>query len=264
MANRRYSGKFLRTDTNPYDNRNFSPDPRHGVGETREYPSARLMPADTGAAFDNTAFPDNMAVGGGSTLGTPNRSHHGRAGRRMLYTDDQYRAQLDDGLHNEDGQHRIRQHLYTNPPLQDHTEVYSDAYGPSMPQPSGPATQGPPHIMRGLNSYPLSNPDGVRDGVHREGPWLRSSRKFGPHMRHRYGVGYTPQPLMQRDIWAASNTPAPGPAPDTQNFTAWNPSGMFTFTKRRGALFRAPQEFDTTSLAAEPLGTSDVIGGGVV
>lgn len=262
MAN--YSGNLIRTYARSDEQAgSFNPDPAHAITDTpEEYGAVHQVPANTGMEYDGTAFPDDVAVGGGSVLATPRRSHSGLAGRRMVYTDDQAR----EGMalrHQEDGQRGYVRARYTLPPLQDTHEVYSDEYYEGNLTPTTPNNSGAVSVLRGINGVPQNNPptlmypDGVRPGVIR-GWLMRSERRLG---RRKYA--YDAQPLYDRSTYQDANVPAPAgadPMAAGSVLDSWQPAAAFSRIKTP-ALFRTPPTVDESSLAAEQSVSSDVIGG---
>jgi len=268
----KYSGNFVRVWASAQESANFAPDPAHATprdhagGTPQEYPTTDQVYAGTGSEFAGSEFPVDMVVGGGSILGTPSRSHDGRGGRKMVYTDEQHREQLTD-LHDEDGQRRYVQHEYTLPPEQDATEVYYDTYRESDPIYGTPNNTGAVGPMRGIDGNPQNNPTthmypryGMRPGWERLGPFMDAARRLG---RRRYI--YNPQPLVQRDYYKPINQPAvPGAGPDIGPFQLWKQAGTLTAQNvKRPAIYREPLGLDASFLAQEQAATTATIGGGL-
>ena len=261
MAN--YSGNLVRTYATPAETAGaFHPDPRHAVTDTPDPNGAvHRVPPDTGQEYSGTQIPVDVAVGGGSILGTPDRSHDGRAGRRMVYTDDQHRESLAD-RHAEDGQRRYVQHRYQLPLLQDAHAVYSDFYYEDTNWPATPNNTGAVAILRGLyNDIPQNNPMGVRGGMARE-LLFRAERRLG-RRKYRYDI----QQSVLRATYQDGDVPAPAGADPTAAGTVlpkWNPYGQRQPVKIP-ALFRTPPAIDDAALGApEPSAYSGgVIGGGL-
>jgi hypothetical protein len=255
-----YSGNLVRVWASSQETANFYPDPRHAQLDTPDqYPDSHQVPSDTGAAYEGTDFPSDVIVGGGTILATPNRSHDGLGGRRMVYTDDQHRERMAD-LHADDGQRSVVAHWYAIPPEQDAREVYSDSTESGFSPQLGPNTEGAVAVLRGnKTSYPQNNPEGIREGVQRNGPWLHSERRLG-RRRYRYDL----QPLQENaDTFIPENVPAPeNPPGDIVSLDTWKYPGSFTRIKN-AALYRDPPAVDSVSLAADQLLNSDVIGGGM-
>lgn len=256
-----YSGNLVRTWSNAQESANFHPDPRHGIRNTpEEYPTTDQVYADTGAEYAGTDFPSDVMVGGGSVLSTPTRSHHGRGGRRMVYTDDQHRASLAD-RHGEDGQRSYVRRVYTLPGMQDARTVRSDTYRQSPDIYAHANNTGAVGVMRNVDGNPQNNPEGVRRGWERGGPHTDAQRRLG---RRRYV--YDPQPLTQRNVYVPIDQPAvQGAGPDIVSLKFWKQGGTLTNVNvKRPALYREPPAVDAGALAVDQAATSAVIGGGVV
>jgi hypothetical protein len=255
----RYSGNLVRSWASAEESANFAPDPRHGVrNEPEPYPTTDQVYADTGAEYIGTEMPVDVAVGGGTVLGTPSRSHDGLAGRHQVYTDDQHRESLKD-RHGPDGQRRVVAHKYVLPPTQDAREVYSDEYEESHDQYGTPNNTGAVAAMRGIDGNPQNNPEGIRRGWERRGPWLDSDRRLG---RRRYL--YQPQPLAERQHYVPVDQPQPPlSGPDILPFKLFKEAGTVTGFKRP-ALFRAPRSVDSTLIAEPSDGYGQVAGGEVI
>lgn len=258
MAN--YSGNLVRTYSSAEETANFAPDPAHAQTDTPDpYGGVHQVPAETGAEFDGTDFPNDVMIGGGSVLATPTRSHQGRAGRRMVYTDDQHRESLAD-RHAEDGQRGYVRATYKLPELQDAMSVYSDDWRSDNTWGETLNNVGAVAILRGnKTSIPQNNPEGVREGMVR-GTWFEVARRLG---RRRYV--YNAQQLIDRATYQDANVPAPAnPDPTAAGsvLDSWQPLGAFSRIKEP-ALWRTPPAIDESSLAAPDLTSSDVIGGGL-
>jgi hypothetical protein len=256
-----YSGNFIRVFAHSEESANFFPDKRHAITETKDpYGAVHQVPADLGAEYSGTEIPVDMAVGGGSVLGTPSRSHGGRGGRRMVYSDDQQREQLAD-LHAEDGQRRYLAATYVLPPMQETRSRYSDEWRHDETWGNHPNNTGAPAILRGLRtSYPQNNPSGVREGMLRRTGY-EGERRLG---RRRYR--YTAQQLIERSTYQDRNVPAPAgadPAAAGSVFDSWQPPAVWARTKRP-AVFRRPPDVDSSDLSAPAGDGSGVISGGVI
>jgi hypothetical protein len=257
MAN--YSGNLVRSYARADEQAgSFHPDPEHAITTTPDpTPGTHQVPAGTGVEYAGTGFPVDVAVGGGSVLATPVRSHEGHAGRRMVYTDDQHRESIGT-RHGEDGQRGQIRAGYVDPPVQDSHTVYQDTYRDDLTWPANPNTTGAPAALRtAWSAIPQNNPAGVRPGVDRA--WLmRTHRRLG---RRRYG--YQIQPLIDRAVYQDGNVPAPAgadPMAAGSVLPSWVPERVGS-TFRMPGMHRTPPTVDESMLASEPAG-SDVIGGG--
>lgn len=256
----KYSGNLVRVYATADEQAgSFHPDPAHAVRNTPdEYGAVHQVPADTGVEYAGTEFPVDVSVGGGSVLGTPVRSHHGLAGRKMVYTDDQHRESIP-VRHAEDGQRRYVAHTYQLPALQDRNSAYSDSWYHDNTWEAHPNNSGAVSVLRGnKTSIPQNNPDGVREGMIR-GTWFEVARRLG---RRRYR--YDAQPLVERFTYQDGNVPAPAGADAMAAgsvLPSWLPSWMGTRIKDP-ALYRAPQAVDDSILAAPIPPENVTIGGG--
>lgn len=258
MATGKYSGNLVRSYTSAQETDNFEPDPRHGVrDEPQQYPTTDQVYPDTGVEYEGTALPFDMAVGQGSVLGTPSRSHDGRAGRHHVATDDEHRDSLA-ARHGGDGQRRYVAHKYTLPPEQDAHEVYYDVYRESDDIYGHANNTGAVGVMRGIDGNPQNNPDGIRPGWLRMGPYLDSMRRLG-----RRRLVYQAQPLVERTFYVPADQPQPaGAGPDILPFKLFKQAGTVTAFKRPG-LFRTPDSVDSSWLAADQTSVVSTFGGGL-
>jgi len=259
MAN--YSGNLVRVWSNATETQNFAPNPQHAVTDSPDpYGAVHQVPADTGVEYSGSDFPVDMAVGGGSVLATPSRSHEGLAGRKMVYTDDQHRESLED-RHSEDGQRGYIRATYRTPDLQDAHSVYSDDFYHDNTWGEHVNNVGAPAILRELHSsYPQSNPEGVREGMVRRTGY-EGERRLG---RRQYR--YEAQQLIERSTYQDNNVPAPANADSMAAgsvLDSWQPPGVHGGRFKVPAMFRTPPPVDAASLAIDT-GTTDntVIGGG--
>lgn len=265
-----YRGNLVQMATADQADANFWPDtahatPRgHATGVPEPYPTTDQVYAGTGQEYAGTTWPNDVMVGKGIVLGTPSRSHDGRGGRKMVYSDDQYRADLT-ALHAEDGQRRYVQHTFTLPLQQASTQVYYDVQRESDPIYGHANNTGAVGPMRGIDGNPQNNPHtakyplhGMRPGWERHGPNMDDERRLG---RRKYQ--YQAQPLYERDHYKCMDQPAvPGAGPDIVALPLWKEPGTLTGFKRP-ALFREPAEVDRSWLAQEQALTDEVIAGGL-
>lgn len=253
-----YSGNLIRSWSSAEESANFAPDPAHGQRDTpQEYPTTDQVYPETGMEYEGTQMPVDMAVGQGLVLGTPSRSHQGIGGRRMVRTDDQHREELR-VLHSEDGQRASLASAYTRPPMQDSHTVYSDTYAESPDIYATPNNSGAVAVMRGIDGNPQNNPEGIRRGWERGGPYVERDRRLG-RRRYHYGM----QPLVERTVYVPASQPQiRGAGPDILPLPTWKQAGTLTGIKRP-ALFRAPPAVDESWLATEQGTATAGIGGGL-
>lgn len=254
----RYSGNLVRTWAHPDDIKNPNPDPRHQSRShdedgTDEYPERHRVPTTTGDDYAGTRFPDDVTQGPGIVLDDPSwADHDGPAILWPVYSDDQYREQLPDAH----GAGRDRGHVrsqYAAPPVQGNREVYGELVDEGNLIPINPNTQGSPALMRGINAYPLNNPDregytrGVRPGAFRRlvpDAWRLMQRR-----RYRYDL----QPLTERgsDLNVPVNLASPGAPYYGPVLPGWLPAWAGR-RETEPALWRDPGRVDDSLLAASP------------
>lgn len=270
----RYSGNLVRTYAAPDDIKNPYPDARHqtrGHEEdgTDEYPERHRVPASTGEEFAGSQFPDDVTQAPGVLLDDPSWANHdGPAILWPVYSDDQYREQLP-GAHGAGADRGHIRAQYAAPPVQSQRELYGELVDEGNLIPVNPNTEGSPALMRGINAYPLNNPE--RDGYVR-GVRPGQFRRLVPdrwRLMHRRAGRYDLQPLTERsgDLNVPVNAPAPGgdgasPPYYGPVLSTWLP----TWVGRREvepALWRDPGKVDDSLLAASPAtGGYDVTIGG--
>jgi hypothetical protein len=251
-----YSGNLVRTYARPDDSTgNWWPDASHGArghedDGTDVYPDEHRVPADTGAEYMGTAFPSDVTDAPGILLADPTDSHDGPAILWPVYSDDQYREQMP-GAHGAGADRGNVGNQYARPPVQARGEVYSDFIDEGNLIPVNPNTEGAPALLRGINAYPLNNPEvegyvrGVRPGLFRR---LRPDRD---RLMHRRRYSYDLQPLATRDNYVPVNSPSPG-AP---MYGPVLPSFLPAWVGRREtepALWRDPGRVDDSLLAGSP------------
>lgn len=255
-----YSGTAIRRWRTPAETQNFAPDPAHGVRDTPDpYGGVHQVDARMGEEYAGTSMPVDVVVGGGSVLATPSRSHRGRAGRAHVVSDDQHRQEIGD-LHAEDGQRGYVRSSYSPPGLQESQSEWSDDYYHGNTWPEHKNNTGAPAVLRGLHTaIPQNNPQGVREGMVRAGPWYEARRRLG-RRRLQYGA----QQSILRAIWYDRNVPAPANADPTAAgpvLDSWQPIGALSRVKRP-ALFRSPPTVSQALQSSTPPVDDQVIGGG--
>jgi hypothetical protein len=252
----KYSGNLVRTYARPDDpTGNWWPDASHGArghedDGTDEYPDRHRVPADTGDEYAGADFPDDVTQAPGILLDDPKFDHDGPAILWPVYTDDQYREQLP-GAHRAGADRGNVGSQYARPGVQAQGEVYSDFVDEGNVIMSGPNQEGAPNILRGINAYPMNNPEregyvkGVRPGLFRRLRPDRSRRM----QRRRYD--YDLQPLATRDNYVPVNTPSPGAPMYGPVFSSWLP-GYVGRRETQPAIWRDPGTVDASLLAGSP------------
>lgn len=265
---KKYSGALMARYSTANDVRTPYPDKRHASDWTEHeydgsdhYPDNHQVPADQGSEFVGTSMPVDQAVGGGTVLADPQFTHDG-APIRPLYSQDQYRDSRVELLHGEGPDRGWIGDAYSEPSIQDARTVYGEELQDGQLIPMNPNTEGAPVLLRGINAYPMNNPDregyerGVRPGRHR---WLWAL--WDRPLHRRSVTGYQPQPLYVRDHLVPVDTPAPADPPFYGPVvSSWLPS----WANRRDmvpALWRDPGEVDDSLLAASPADADVVISG---
>jgi len=268
----RYSGNLVRTWARPDDIKNPLPDTRHQTrgheaDGTDEYPERHQVPADTGSEYFGTTFPDDVTAAPGVRLAEPDwRTHQGSGGFWPVYSDDQWQQQLA-AAHGATAERSDVGSQYAAPPVQSAGEVYGEVWDDGQLIPVNANTEGSPVLLRGINAYPLNNPErvgyvrGVRPGQNRR-TMADAFRRLG---RRRYV--YDMQPLTARG--SDLNVPQPVPAPGNGRPPYYGPvlqSVLPDWMQPREvfpAIWRDPGKVDDSQLAASPSsgGYEPVVGG---